>query len=639
MTKRFAVLASVAAIAGLLLAGCGKERPFATENGNLMPSNGMDSGAVGAPGAAVANDSLNGAPLGERCAVDSGCVSGHCIAGRCCESACDGVCQACSESGRCDAFPADDARCEVITCAAAATTCAAYPATQSTDRCEASGVCKTDCDPLSVQVDTLCGEVAPGIQGLCNAEGDCVDPRAAFGAACQSNLDCAEGSCVDGVCCREACNGACETCDATGTCAADALASSCGEGLACFGRGLCLEPNGSECAAASECGSNFCQPAAGGGSVCCEAACPAGLLCNSDGACVSADTDLGVACTDNTQCIGGRCVDGVCCDSECTGSCERCNAPGQVGRCTAEPAGTVDPLCAAGLECAGRGQCLARLGAACTLNAECRSGECGAALQGTGEICCEQACPDGQRCNPNGSCVAAPRPDGSACTVATDCASNSCVDGRCCESACNGVCQACSALGDCNVSPGNDPSCMPVDCPTSNTVCVSFPADVTTNLCAAFGTCRSAANECAPRFATAGTPCEAVAPGVAGVCDGSGNCTDPRVGLGTTCTTGSQCTSGLCSPRAGGGSICCNEACTGVCEACSPSGTCEFRENGACPLNQQCQSRTTCGIPAAGLGESCANGAACAEGICAQGFCRGQCVLDESLLDQCVLAP
>src|SRR5690349_18362872 len=105
MTKRFAPLA---VIAGLLLHGCAKERPFATESGELMPSNGIDPGAVGAPGApgvTVGNASADGAPLGERCAVDSGCVSGHCIAGRCCESACDGVCQACSESGRCDSFP------------------------------------------------------------------------------------------------------------------------------------------------------------------------------------------------------------------------------------------------------------------------------------------------------------------------------------------------------------------------------------------------------------------------------------------------------------------------------------------------------------------------------------------------------
>src|SRR5690349_1103321 len=184
MTKHFVLLAPVAAIVWLFAQGCGKERPFATGTGNLMPSNGIEPGAMGAaPGAAVGN--ADGAPLGERCAVDSGCVSGHCVAGLCCESACDGVCQACSASGKCDSFPADDARCEVITCAAAATTCAAYPESQSVDRCESPGVCKTACDPLSVQVDTLCGEVAPGIQGVCNAEGECVDPRASFGAACQ----------------------------------------------------------------------------------------------------------------------------------------------------------------------------------------------------------------------------------------------------------------------------------------------------------------------------------------------------------------------------------------------------------------------------------------------------------------------
>ncbi len=620
------------------------EQPTPQALGSLRPE------AADAAGSSSAEESetdveLAAAALGSRCVIDSGCDSGHCVSGRCCESTCDGVCEACSEAGLCKTAPADDTRCPVIACSVA-TSCAEFPAQQTNERCAGLGICKTTCDPSAVAVDTVCGEAADGIERVCGADGNCVDPRAAFGAACQSDRDCVEGSCVDGVCCQEACGAACESCDATGSCVADSGQASCGEGLQCFGRGRCLTPDGGECGAGGDCGSGNCEPAVGGGNACCSQPCNDGLFCNGDGECVSPESDLGSACTSGAQCVGGRCFDGVCCDGECGGACERCNAPGQTGRCSAEPVGTRDPQCDAGLECAGRGQCLRPLGAACALNGECRSGECGAALQGNTEICCEATCPNGQRCAANGSCVQAPLPDGAPCTGNANCSSNSCVAGRCCESACGGVCQACSGLGDCNLSPGNDTRCPAVDCPTSNTACVSYPADVTSNLCAAFGSCRSTQQECRPRFAGAGVACENVAPGVRGVCDGAGNCTDPRVGLGTTCNVGSQCVSGNCSPRAGGGAnLCCDSACTSVCEACGANGVCGFRDNGRCPLGQQCgSSRTTCEVRSVAAGASCANGESCSGGaLCVAGVCLGQCRLVGngigSLYDQCVLAP
>jgi hypothetical protein len=206
------------------------------------------------------------------------------------------------------------------------------------------------------------------------------------------------------------------------------------------------------------------------------------------------------------------------------------------------------------------------------------------------------------------------------------------------------VCQACSGLGDCNLSPGNDPACAPVDCPASNTVCVSYPADVAVNLCASFGACRTAEQECRPRFASAGTECEAVAPGVLGICDGAGTCRDPRVGLGAACADGGDCSSGFCSPSLGGGSICCDAACGGLCEACSSNGLCELRDRGACPVGQQCATRTTCAPRSVQDGASCANGEACSGGaVCISGVCRGQCLLlasgatTGSRYDECVL--
>jgi hypothetical protein len=660
MSGRWTALVTVLCVATGMVGthGCeGKQRPFvpvdelegadSRENpqqgqGELLPGPGGEGAGEG-QGASTDIEFAVGS-LGSRCVVDSGCNSGYCVAGRCCEGACDGLCEACSARGLCDAAPVDDERCAVIACALTSTTCAEFPTEQSLERCASPGVCKTVCDPLSVAVDTLCEAVAEDINGSCDAAGNCVDPRAALGAVCQSDRDCVQGTCVDGVCCQEACGAACERCDETGSCVSDAVGTSCGGALQCFGRALCLAPAGSVCGNGAECGSGNCEPAVGGGSVCCSELCADGLLCSGDGLCVSPEADLGTACNDDSQCIGGRCFDGVCCDGQCGGPCERCDAPGQVGRCSAEPVGSVDPLCAVGQECAGRGQCRLPLGAACSLNAECRSGECGAALQGAGEICCETTCPSGQRCAANGSCAEAPRPDGTACSVNADCSSNSCVAGRCCESACNGVCQACSGLGDCNINPGNDARCPVIDCPTSNTVCASYPVDATTNLCAAFGSCRNPQQECLPRFAPAGTACENFAPNVRGICDGSGGCADPRVGLGAACVSGAQCESGNCSGRAGGGTVCCDAPCNGLCEACSPNGSCELRDNGSCPPGQECSTRTTCALRNVPAGTSCLNGESCSDGaVCLNGVCRGQCRLvgnaaDGSRYDDCVLA-
>lgn len=562
---RVAKAAALLAMGLLGAHGCsGKQRAFGeAEEGSgfagaaaeqdmnsLLPD---ENGITGAAGGSTDEDGLTDpielqpGSLGSACALDGGCDSGFCVAGRCCDSRCDGLCEACSESGRCDVAPDDDQRCPVIQCAEATNACATYAETQATNRCESVGLCKTVCDPASVAVDTACAEVAPGIPGICNEAGDCVDPRSAFGASCQSDIDCAEGSCVDGVCCREACDGTCESCDSTGTCVADPAETSCGDGLSCFGRGACLSPNGAACQNSTECGSGNCEPAVGGGSACCAEACPDGQLCNSDGACVSPESDLGTPCTNDGECIGGRCFDGVCCDAECGGACETCAAPGQEGRCSASPVGSADPQCAAGRQCAGRGQCLLPLGATCSLNADCRSGECGPALQGGGEICCEAVCANGQRCSPAGTCVDAPDPDGSTCAINSDCLSGNCVAGRCCESACNGVCQACSGLGDCNLNPGNDARCAPVDCPASNTVCVAYPPDVTTDLCASFGACRTSQQECRPQFAAAGTLCENVAPNIRGTCDGAGNCLAPApVPPGGSCSNGAGCQDGAC---------------------------------------------------------------------------------------------
>ncbi len=50
----------------------------------------------------------------------------------------------------------------------------------------------------------------------------------------------------------------------------------------------------------------------------------------------------GETCMSSAECAGGNCVDKICCESACTGTCEACNVPGQLGTCAPVPDGT-DP--------------------------------------------------------------------------------------------------------------------------------------------------------------------------------------------------------------------------------------------------------------------------------------------------------
>lgn len=121
-----------------------------------------------------------------------------------------------------------------------------------------NGVCAACTSSASCSDGTWCGWA-----------GACI-PRSGDGAPCSVADECTSGSCVDGVCCDDPCNGTCSSCRATDTGLADGLCaailvgadpdSECAEGEcvtgACDGQGqcgfavgqcpdLCQESNGS----------------------------------------------------------------------------------------------------------------------------------------------------------------------------------------------------------------------------------------------------------------------------------------------------------------------------------------------------------------------------------------------------------
>jgi hypothetical protein len=81
----------------------------------------------------------------------------------------------------------------------------------------------------------------------------------------------------------------------------------------------------------------------------------------------------------------------------------------------------------------------------CKIAGDCQSGDC------TNLICAACAkdtdCATGTFCDPTsggGSCTPQ-KAQGAACTGASECTSDSCASGVCCDTACTGLCQACSS--------------------------------------------------------------------------------------------------------------------------------------------------------------------------------------------------
>jgi hypothetical protein len=97
---------------------------------------------------------------------------------------------------------------------------------------------------------------------------------------------------------------------------------------------------------------------------------------SAGGGSADAGVALGGMCTASPMCAGGlTCVNQVCCESACTGSCNRCNLPGQSGRCTIAPSGaTCGLFLCDGQQSTCPTTCTTSAG--CAQGANCTAGTC-----------------------------------------------------------------------------------------------------------------------------------------------------------------------------------------------------------------------------------------------------------------------
>ncbi|APR76693.1 Tetratricopeptide TPR_2 repeat protein [Minicystis rosea] len=159
---------------------------------------------------------------GQGCSNGTQCASGFCADGRCCDTACTDTCYTCNANGN----PG---------------VCSPIPAGQTDS--SATTPCNNACD----------------------GAGHCT------GQPCTTAAQCGTGFCVDGVCCNNACNGTCQSCNVPGHLGScffvpvgnydpNGMISCTGaSGLACNGLGMCLKDSGEPCTDGSQCAKGVCQ--------------------------------------------------------------------------------------------------------------------------------------------------------------------------------------------------------------------------------------------------------------------------------------------------------------------------------------------------------------------------------------------
>ena len=194
---------------------------------------------------------------GSACTASNQCVSGNCVDDFCCDTACDGTCEACSSAksvgpdgtcslidvtanadpdsecsnGSCTTGDCDPnaAQCELeaVGSTCDGDVCSGFQLTVSS--CDANGGCQANtapcpngfvCQGNGSACRTTCSNSGQCQEAFFCSNGQCM-PDQALGASCFGDHQCQSGICQtdDNRCCNTLCDNMCETCDnVTGTC-------------------------------------------------------------------------------------------------------------------------------------------------------------------------------------------------------------------------------------------------------------------------------------------------------------------------------------------------------------------------------------------------------------------------------------
>jgi len=373
---------------------------------------------------------------GGSCVTGAQCSGGFCADGVCCDRACTGACEACAETGSvgtctlvtgaprgtrtaCTGTGACGGTCDgtSVSCtyASSAVSCVTGTCIGGVENgpayCNGAGACGTaptpkTCAPYAcgtIACKTTCAAASDcDAASYCDATNKCVTKKKQADP-CVAAAECVTGSCADGVCCDTACEGACMSCNVSGSvgvCTA----------TACEDAGVTMDA-APETSVAVDAGADAIA----------ETPAP------NWGATPKVESAF-QKCTKNSECSTGFCVEGVCCDTACADRCHSCALLTSPGKCTLEPIGVdLKNECGAALSCVGTcgpaGECVgAGQGTMCGRN-RCTSASTGvgpAYCPGPGGKCgTEEAVPfdcGAYVCEPAfGACV-------NACSSSADCA-------------------------------------------------------------------------------------------------------------------------------------------------------------------------------------------------------------------------